>query len=301
MPITGLQLITVTGQYLYLDGTPAVGTVSFLNSTVLVNTVANEIVVPKFVTATLDATGRFSIALPATNDPDFTPLNFTYTVIEKIEGRLDRKYSISLPVDAVGSTIDLADVAAVPGATGTDTRVVYTAGSPQTISKVVTFTANPVFNDNGIPVAKVADVASQAELDAHAATPHAAAANPVSHDGTPTVGDWLRVKSLNPLVVERDPGVVRIVNVATATYTIVLGDAGKVVRMTFVGASTLTIPTNATAAFLVGTIINAYAAGGALTIAAAAGVTIRNNGTALAQYGEVSLRKDGPDEWVRVG
>lgn len=157
MPITGLQLITVTGQYLYLDGTPAVGTVSFLNSTVIVNAAADEIVVPKLVTVTLDATGSFSVELPATNDPDFTPQNFTYTVIERIEGRLDRKYAVHIPVESVGATVDMSELAGVPGASGFDTRVVYVSHD-QTITGVKTFATNPVFNDGAIPQSKVVDL-----------------------------------------------------------------------------------------------------------------------------------------------
>lgn len=88
------------------------------------------------------------------------------------------------------------------------------------------------------------------------------------------------------------------------TYTLVAGDAGKVVRCTNAGAVTVTVPPNSSVAFGTDpdTIINVYAAGaGGTTIAAGAGVTIRNNSTALVQYGECSLRKDGTDEWVRTG
>lgn len=89
---------------------------------------------------------------------------------------------------------------------------------------------------------------------------------------------------------------------AATADTLVLADAGKVVRYTAAGAVTATVPANATVAFALDSIINIYAAGaGGVTIAAAAGVTIRNNDAALAQYAEVSLRKDGTDEWVRLG
>lgn len=58
-----------------------------------------------------------------------------------------------------------------------------------------------VIADGSITVAKLAfDPATQAELDAHG---HPAPAAMVAHDGTPAVGDWLRVKSVNPLVVEK--------------------------------------------------------------------------------------------------
>lgn len=89
---------------------------------------------------------------------------------------------------------------------------------------------------------------------------------------------------------------------AGTTYTTVLGDAGQVVEAAAAGASTFTIPPNSSVAYPVGSVINFYAAGlGGLTIAAGAGVTIRNNTTALTQYQEVSVRKRATDEWVRIG
>lgn len=97
-------------------------------------------------------------------------------------------------------------------------------------------------------------------------------------------------------------GVMGVRSAAGTADTLVLADAGKVVRYTDAAAVTSTVPTNASVAFAVGTVINIYAAGaGGVTIAPATGVTIRNNSAALAQYAEVSLRKDGTDEWVRVG
>ena len=99
------------------------------------------------------------------------------------------------------------------------------------------------------------------------------------------------------------PGVtVGQVTDSTTTRTLVVADFGKVVRMTNAGASTVTIPPNSSVPAAVGTIVNIYSAGvGGVTIAAGAGVTIRNNAAALVQYGECSLRQDVADEWVRVG
>lgn len=86
------------------------------------------------------------------------------------------------------------------------------------------------------------------------------------------------------------------------TDTLILTDAGKVVRYTNAALVTSTVPPNATVAFAIGTIINIYAGGlSGVTIAAGAGVTIRNNSSPLALYEECSLRKDATDEWVRVG
>lgn len=86
------------------------------------------------------------------------------------------------------------------------------------------------------------------------------------------------------------------------TYTTVLADSGQVVEAAAAGASTFTIPPNSSVAYPIGSVINFYAAGsGGLTLSPGAGVTIRNNGSPLTQYQEVSLRKRGTDEWVRIG
>ena len=98
------------------------------------------------------------------------------------------------------------------------------------------------------------------------------------------------------------PAIIQSQTEAGTTDTLDLDDIGQVVRYTSGSAVTVTVPDNATTAFPVGSVINLYAAGaGGVTIAPAGGVTIHNNGAALVQYQEVSLRKDGTDVWVRVG
>ena len=86
----------------------------------------------------------------------------------------------------------------------------------------------------------------------------------------------------------------------TNSYTITLSDAYKVV-LANIATGTITVPTNASVAFPIGTVINVYNANSTdLTIAGDSGVTVRNAGD-LAQYGEVSLRKRATDEWVLAG
>ena len=87
----------------------------------------------------------------------------------------------------------------------------------------------------------------------------------------------------------------------TADYTLALEDANKVVLMNKTGAATVTVPTNASVAFDIGTVVGVYnISADAVTIAGAGGVTVRNAGD-LAQYAEASLRKRAENEWVAVG
>ena len=68
---------------------------------------------------------------------------------------------------------------------------------------------------------------------------------------------------------------------------------------------TLTMPTNASVAFPVGTTIQINQTGaGTLTVAAAGGVTIRSLGSKVAlagQYAGASIRQRAANEWVLVG
>lgn len=87
----------------------------------------------------------------------------------------------------------------------------------------------------------------------------------------------------------------------TADYTLALTDVNKVVNMNKSGAGTVTVPTNASVAFPIGSVVNVYnQSSDDVDIMGDSGVTVRNAGT-LAQYGEVSLRKRATDEWVLAG
>jgi len=94
-------------------------------------------------------------------------------------------------------------------------------------------------------------------------------------------------------------------NRQTASYTLVLADANKLVEMNVATANTLTVPTNATVAFPIGTqiLISQYGAGAA-TITAASGVTLRSESAKLktnGQYSGATLVKIATDEWYVFG
>jgi hypothetical protein len=96
------------------------------------------------------------------------------------------------------------------------------------------------------------------------------------------------------------------INAQTDSYTLVLGDAGKFVKVTKSTAATLTVPKNSSVSFPVGTEIEICQGGaGQVTIAPVDGdVMLRSAGGALkiaAQYACVSLKKLATDEWIVVG
>jgi len=88
------------------------------------------------------------------------------------------------------------------------------------------------------------------------------------------------------------------------TYTLVLSDADKLVTLTNAAGITLTVPTNASVAYPIGTrIMMAQMGAGQVTIVAAGGVSVFGDpGLKIAaQYGAVELFKTATDTWLLVG
>lgn len=89
------------------------------------------------------------------------------------------------------------------------------------------------------------------------------------------------------------------------SYTLVLGDAYKLIEMEVSTANTLTIPTNASVPFPLGTQILVSQLGtGQTTITPAVGVTLRSSGgktKTAAQYSMCTLIKRGTNEWYLSG
>jgi hypothetical protein len=94
-------------------------------------------------------------------------------------------------------------------------------------------------------------------------------------------------------------------NVQTDSYTLVIGDAGKMIVMNKSSANNLTVPPNSSVAFPTNTRIDIIQYGaGQTTLVAGSGVTIRSSGSKLkltGQYSGASLWKYDTNEWVLVG
>ncbi len=105
-------------------------------------------------------------------------------------------------------------------------------------------------------------------------------------------------------------GIAVVLNAQTATYTVVLGDAFKLVTMSVASANDFQIPTNANVAFPIGTVINVIQIGaGQTTIKAVTSgtTTISSTGATAttpklrAQYSAASCIKVATDTWYVVG
>jgi hypothetical protein len=96
-----------------------------------------------------------------------------------------------------------------------------------------------------------------------------------------------------------------VANRQTASYTLVLTDADKLVETNVATANNLTIPLNSSVAFATGTqILLAQYGAGQTTIVATSGVTIRSNGAKVklnAQYSGATLIKIDTNEWYLFG
>lgn len=93
-------------------------------------------------------------------------------------------------------------------------------------------------------------------------------------------------------------------NQQTASYTLVLADAGKLVEISNASANNLTVPLNSSVAYPIGTQINILQTGaGQTTVVATGGVTINATpGLKLrAQWSSATLIKRATDTWVLVG
>lgn len=108
MPLpVSLNTVAVTGTYYKADGTFETGTVSFTRDVYLKSQTDNAFILPGTVTASLNVSGSFTVNLPVTDDAQWLPVNWTYTVKEQLSTG-SRQYFISLP-QASGAQ-DLADI-----------------------------------------------------------------------------------------------------------------------------------------------------------------------------------------------
>ena len=96
------------------------------------------------------------------------------------------------------------------------------------------------------------------------------------------------------------------INAQTGTsYTLIAGDAGLLVTFSNAAATTLTLPSDATATIAIGTIIDFLQLGtGQVTVVAGGGATVRLSGLtgkARAQYSRFGTQKIAANTWSVYG
>ena len=127
-------------------------------------------------------------------------------------------------------------------------------------------------------------------------------------DGTVTSTEFQYINSLTSNAqtqIDAKTSKLITTNRQTASYTLVLSDADKLVEMNVGSANNLTVPLNSSVAFSTGTqILLAQYGAGQTTVVATSGVTIRSNGAKLklnAQYSGATLVKIAENEWYLFG
>lgn len=104
-----VSTITVTGTFLSILGAPASGTVTFTPTSAPLKNVPGAVFSGAPVTATLNGSGSFSVVVACTDDTDWTPSGWTYTITTSINGIVS-SYPGKLIPYSPGSAIDLSDL-----------------------------------------------------------------------------------------------------------------------------------------------------------------------------------------------
>ena len=102
-------IITVNGLMPEIDGTFAKGHVAFYSSVPVMSSEDETVVVPSYKLVQIGVDGTFTIDLPASDDPDWTPVGWTYKVVVNYNGS---RYSFNtvIPYDANDGEINFSEL-----------------------------------------------------------------------------------------------------------------------------------------------------------------------------------------------
>jgi hypothetical protein len=111
----------VTGTYLTATGAAAQGRVTFTPTARVIDE-NDSIIIEDTITATLNASGAFTVALPTTDNPLLTPENWAYEVNVRIYGVRPRKFYILLPYGD-GTDVDIINSVSTISSTVQDSTI----------------------------------------------------------------------------------------------------------------------------------------------------------------------------------
>jgi hypothetical protein len=126
----------------------------------------------------------------------------------------------------------------------------------------------------------------------------------ISHSGGATVKHVFVSEALNAFEAGLNETIPLNTQTGT-TYTLAVGDAGQLVTLTNASAITLTVPTNASVPFAIGTQITIARSGsGSLTVVGDTGVTVSSADSNLklrVQWSAATLIKVNTNSWILIG
>ena len=101
--------ITIRGTYLRPDGTPEAGAITFDSATFVRHGASDDVIAPGVLTATLDPAGEVTLIVPATDDPAWSPVGWTYRVTVQLSG-VRLQFDAAVPHDTPGGILDLSEL-----------------------------------------------------------------------------------------------------------------------------------------------------------------------------------------------
>jgi hypothetical protein len=219
--------------------------------------------------------------------------------------------TLSIDTAVTISSANYSSKGAIVVGTGTGTFTTQAVGTNGQV-----LTANSALAD-GVEWTTVSALPSQTGNSGKYLTTNGTSASWATVNATPALDDitdvTLTSSTANDVVYYNGTGWVNkyVASIPTltnaqsgTTYTLVLGDAGKIVEVGNASAITLTVPTNAGVAYPVGTQITILQTGaGQITVTGPAGGTLNATpGTKLrAQWSSATLLKRATDTWVLIG
>jgi hypothetical protein len=150
----------LTGTYKLPGGTADEGSIVIIPSEPVIKDTAGDVIFSGRENIKLDEAGHFQVDLPSTNDPDYNPTGFGYTVVAKLKYQHLPAVSFQLPT---GDPVDMEDVTPV---------------DPSTFDPTTTYQASAVRAETAATAAE----AAQAEAEAAAAEAVATLASKASSD-----------------------------------------------------------------------------------------------------------------------